>query len=91
MSSKTAKLKKNVEINAARSVRQWEKDNRTKAPEKVKRDFRKVFQKSAASDEKKLPGIWNKEKSNEVDTSNRPELGCYFGGVNFDKEGRIIR
>lgn len=88
MSSKTAKLKKNVEINSARSIRQWEKDNKKGAPPSVKANFKKGFQKSAAKIESKLPYVWNDGKDNTPDNFKRRG---FFGGVDFDKEGNILR
>jgi len=91
MSRKTDQLKKNVEINTARSIQGWQKDNKTKAPEKVKRKFQKDFQDSANRVEKQLATVWNPKESKPIPDGNRPMFGTYFGGVEFDKKGNIIR
>lgn len=90
MSRKTDQLKKNVEINTARSIRSWQKENKTTAPKKVKDEFRRGFEKSAAEVEGQLPHVWNAKEDNTPDDFRRPGLG-FFGGVSFDKEGKIVR
>ena len=38
------RARKNIPINVARSVRQWEQQNHTEAPKKVKEFFRQSFE-----------------------------------------------
>ena len=38
------RVRRNIPVNVARSVRQWEAQNHTEAPEKVKESFRKSFE-----------------------------------------------
>ena len=49
------------------------------------------FQKAVITADKQLPYIWNDDKDNTPDDFKRPTLGTFFGGVNFDKKGNIIR
>ena len=47
------------------------------------------FRKGAIQAEKSLPHVWNQEKDDTPDDFKRPVLGRWFGGVNFDKNGKI--
>ena len=38
------RIRKNIPVNTARSVRQWEAQHHTEAPEKIKDYFRKSFE-----------------------------------------------
>lgn len=89
---KNSQLKDNVDQAIARSQEVYVKEHRTQMPEKQKKKEKKEFLKAANVTEKHLPYLWNQEKDNtpEPNKSNL-EFGQYFGGVNFDENGKIIR
>jgi len=84
-------LKDNLERVKAKSKESYMKENHTAMPKKMQKKEEKELRKAAVHAESKLHGVWNQEKSKAIDDSKRPEFGCYFGGVNFDKNGKIIR
>lgn len=88
---KQNKLKQNVEVCTERQIRKEEEHKRRKLNASEKRKIRKSWEKSADRvDKTKLSEVWNPQ-SKGVDDFKRPEFGRYFGGVNFDKEGKIIQ
>ena len=87
--NKERRLAKNVELNTARSVKAWEEETGKSATPEVKEEYRKMFVDSAERVDTRLDSVWN-SKSEGSDDFKRPDLG-FFGGVDFDKNGRIIR
>ena len=90
--TKERKLKRNVEINTERAVRQYQDVERREIKPQEREEFRQMFEKSALDVDKNgtLDRIWNDQPGKASDISERPMFG-YFGGVNFDKNGKIIR
>lgn len=83
-------LKDNLDRAIAKSKEDYAKDNHTQMSDKRKEFEKKEFMKAVKVAEKNLPYVWNEEKDKTPDDFQRPSLG-FFGGVNFDKEGNIIR
>lgn len=87
---KERQLRKNVEINVARSVRAWCEDHRrSEAPESVKRYFEEKFVESAQRIDRsgRLAQVWNKVELAPVE---RKVLRGYFQGVKI-VNGKIVR
>jgi hypothetical protein len=58
-SDKERILKRNVENNTERAVRQWEKNHGESAPESVKSDYRRIFEDSARRIDKNINNHFN--------------------------------
>ena len=84
-------LKDNLDRAVANSKESYKKINRKDMPKEQQDKERKQFRQGAVEAEKSLPRAWNPEIGNSPDTDKRPMFGCYFGGVNFDKDGKVIR
>lgn len=87
---KESKLRQNVEVSTERELRQIEqREKRTRKPGEFEK-LRKKWEKGARRvDETMLSKVWNPKESGS-ENPKRPEFG-YFGGVNFDKDGKIIK
>lgn len=87
---KEKQLKDNLDKSIARSKNIYKQETGRAMP-KERADYEeKELKKAVKEADKMLSKVWNDTPSNERDTSKRPMFG-YFGGVNFDKEGHIIR
>lgn len=88
-SNKERQLKKNIELSKARAIQAAKETNQRELTAKEEQYFEDELMKAVPEAESKLPRIWN-DKSVGKDDFKRPDLG-FFGGVNFDKNGKIIR
>lgn len=88
---KESQLKNNVDMAVEREMRQIEEVQHRERQPGEKERLREKWERSAQRIDKsgKLAEIWN-DKPEEETINNRPEFG-YFSGVNFDKNGKIIR
>jgi len=86
---KTNILKDNLDKSIAVSKKNYRRDFHKKMPIDRQEMEKKEFKRAALEAEQRLPYVWNQEKDDTPDDFKRPSLG-FFGGVNFDKEGRII-
>lgn len=84
------KLRQNVEVAVERELRQAEQaQQRERLPGEKERLKEKWIESARRIDRSgMLPRIWKNERSNPVDAG---QILGYFGGVNFDKNGKIIR
>ena len=91
LASKERKLKRNVEVNTARAIKTEQESAKAELSLERKAELRKAFEDSAQRIDQsgKLVEVWNDPTSSE-EVSARPSFG-YFGGVNFDETGKIIK
>ncbi len=90
-SDKERVLKDNLDKAVDRSKRDYQKETGKQMSETRQQMEKKEFSKAVTVADKMLDNSWNDESSQGIDTSKRPMFGTYFGGVNFDKDGKIIR
>jgi hypothetical protein len=82
-------LSESKDKTAARSKELYIKEHHTAMPKSRQKKEEKELRKAAVCAEKNLYNVWNKEKDNTPDDFKRPVLGRWFGGVDFDKNGKI--
>lgn len=88
---KETRLRNNVEMAVEREQRQIEQiENRERLPGEKEKRREKWLESANRVDKSKLSEIWEPPQHKAISDSKRPEFG-YFGGVNFDKNGKIIR
>jgi len=87
--AKEKKLKRNIDVSTERELRQIEQRERRHRKPGEFDSLRRKWETGAKRVEKKLPELWNPKESGK-DDFKRPMFG-YFGGVSFDKNGKIIK
>lgn len=93
MSSRANKetiLKDNKDRALARSKESYKKENHTSMPKERQEYEKKELNKAVKRADSMLPKVWNDEPSKASNISPRPMFG-YFGGVDFDENGKIIQ
>jgi hypothetical protein len=84
---KQEKLKRNIEVSLEREVRQVQETQRRKIGSEERKKMRKKWVQGAERVEKTmLSKVWNPKQ----DEDKPGKTKGYFGGLNFDKEGKIM-
>jgi len=88
---KEKQLKDNMDRGIARSKEDHRKDTGKAMSKARQSEEKQEFNKAVKIADSKLSTAWNDDKPQSVPDGKRPMFGSYFGGVEFDKEGNIIR
>ena len=84
-------LKDNLDRGIARSKSDYKEDTGKTMSKERQEEEKKEFNKAVKIADQKLSTSWNDEPSKAIPDGKRPMFGSYFGGVNFDKNGDIIK
>lgn len=92
MSSRTSKesvLKDNLKQAVAKSKQDYRKEHHTAMPKEREQYEKAEFGKAVKKADSMLSTTWNEPKEGKANhLSDRPMFG-YFGGVDFDENGKI--